>query len=67
MKLRYGFIVVCLGLVFVFAGHMDAQDAAREHVAYCNNVKDGVLPDYNGTYKSECTSEKLQEISKILR
>lgn len=43
-------IVLALGIV----GHMDFEDAQQEEISYCENVRDKVWPDYNGTYKSEC-------------
>lgn len=48
-----------IGLLFVIAafivvGMMDKQDAELEQQRYCNNVRDGVWPDYHGTFKDEC-------------
>lgn len=56
-------IVAALGIV----GSMDYKDEVREQVAYCENVKAGMWPDYNGTYEAECTAEKLEEFRNILR
>lgn len=56
-------VVVIVGVV----GNMDFQDEVREQLSYCENVKAGVWPDYDGTYKTECTAEKLEEFKKILR
>lgn len=39
---------------FGFVGAMDAEDAERQTALYCDNVKSGVWPDYEGTYVSEC-------------
>lgn len=43
-------IVAALGLV----GAMDAEDAEQQAALYCDNVKSGVWPDYEGTYVSQC-------------
>lgn len=56
-------VFVAVGLV----GRMDFEDEVREQIAYCENVKAGVWPDYDGTYKTECTAEKLEEFKNILR
>lgn len=56
-------IVAALGVV----GNMDFKDEVREQIAYCENVKAGVWPDYNGTYKAECTPEKIKEFYEFLR
>lgn len=39
---------------FGFVGAMDAEDAEQQAALYCDNVKSGVWPDYEGTYVSEC-------------
>ena len=56
-------VFVAVGLV----GRMDFEDEVRQQIAYCENVKAGVWPDYDGTYKAECTAEKLEEFKNILR
>ena len=56
-------VFVVVGLV----GRMDFDNEVREQIAYCENVKAGVWPDYKGTYKTECTAEKLKEFQNILR
>lgn len=56
-------VFVAVGLV----GRMDFEDEVRQQIAYCENVKAGVWPDYDGTYKTECTAEKLEEFKNILR
>lgn len=56
-------VVVVIGIV----GNMDYEDAVREQLSYCDNVKAGVWPDYDGTYKTECTPERIAEFQKILR
>lgn len=56
-------VVVAIGI----AGSMDFADEVREQLAYCDNVKAGVWPDYAGTYKAECTPERIKELENILR
>lgn len=43
-------IVAALG----FVGAMDYEDAKAEEALYCDNVKSGIWPDYEGTYVSQC-------------
>lgn len=43
-------ILFVMGLV----GNMDYQDEVAEANAYCQNVAEGVWPDYNGTYDRWC-------------
>ena len=43
-------IVTMSGLV----GMMDFNDELNSVEIYCQNVKDGVWPDYEATYRKEC-------------
>jgi len=43
-------ILFTMGMV----GNMDYQDEVAEANAYCQNVAEGVWPDYNGTYDRWC-------------
>lgn len=55
MKARQVFGLLLIGACVVIVGIMDKQDAELEHKAYCNNVREGVWPDYKpGRYKDEC-------------
>lgn len=40
--------------VFGFVGHMDYEDQQAEQAHYCDMVKAGYWPDFQGTYQSEC-------------
>lgn len=60
-------IAVAVVAAFGIVGSMDYKDEVREQVTYCENVKAGLWPDYNGTYKAECTAERLKEFENILR
>lgn len=40
--------------VFAFVGHMDHEDEKAAQVQYCEMVKAGHWPDYQGTYRREC-------------
>lgn len=42
-----------LGLMFVI-GSQDYKDELQQQSEYCKNVKSGVWPDYQGTFKKEC-------------
>lgn len=56
-------VIVAIGIV----GNMDYKDEVRQQIAYCENVKAGVWPDYDRPYKTECTPDKLKEFQNILR
>lgn len=56
-------IVAALGLV----GAMDAEDAEAQAALYCDNVKSGLWPDYEGTYVSECEkTHGPKKVEKVL-
>ncbi len=42
---------------FGVVGSMDYEDAKAEEALYCSNVKNGVWPDYKGTYAKVCEAE----------
>ena len=48
--------VVLLALLGLFglAGAMDYEDQQAEQARYCEMVKAGYWPDYQGTYRREC-------------
>lgn len=43
-------VLVLLGIV----GAMDAEDAQLDADNYCEMVKAGYWPDYQGTYRTQC-------------
>ncbi len=49
-------IAVLLALLGLFglAGAMDYEDQQAEQEHYCEMVKAGYWPDFNGTYRDEC-------------
>lgn len=47
-----GFLLVLA--VFGFVGHMDYEDEQAAQAQYCEMVKAGHWPDYQGTYRREC-------------
>lgn len=44
------FVVLALGIV----GGMDAEEAERQEVEYCDKVSRGIWPDYDGDYAQRC-------------
>lgn len=59
--------VVVFVLLFGVSGRLEYEDAVAEEALYCDNVKSGIWPDYDGTYVSECEKEhgpkKVEKIS----
>ena len=53
-------IAVLLALLGLFglAGAMDYEDQQAEQENYCDMVKAGYWPDFQGTYRSECRTPK---------
>lgn len=41
-------------LAFGIVGHFDYEDEVAAEALYCDNVKAGIWPDYEGTYKKDC-------------
>ncbi|AMW36186.1 hypothetical protein [Xanthomonas phage XAJ2] len=57
MKERIVHIAIGLGLGFVLmsiAGCLIKQEVEAEQKQYCDNVRDGVWPDFRKTFKAEC-------------
>lgn len=52
--------VVLLALLGLFGlvGAMDYEDQQAEQERYCEMVKAGFWPDFNGTYRAECRQPK---------
>lgn len=44
--------------IFGLAGAMDYEDQQAEQEHYCEMVKAGHWPDYQGTYRRECLPPK---------
>lgn len=66
-RYQVALIAVAVLLAIGFVGNMDFQDEVREQIAYCENVKAGTWPDYNGTFATECTPDNLKKLSEFLR
>lgn len=47
-------LLIMFALAFVAVGQADYEDAKREADTYCQNVAEGVWPDYEGTYAEHC-------------
>ena len=57
MKAKTVLIGIAIGLALGVVGSMDYEDAKAEEALYCNNVKSGIWPDYEGTYAKVCEAE----------
>jgi hypothetical protein len=54
---RNWLIAIAVFLAVGLVGRMDFEDEVREQIAYCENVKAGLWPDYEGTYAKVCEAE----------
>ena len=57
-RYRIAAIATALVLLLGLAGHMDYEDQQAEQAHYCEMVKAGFWPDYQGTYRRECRTPK---------
>lgn len=57
-RYRIAAIVAALFLLLGIVGRMDADDAKLQQDQYCDMVKAGYWPDFQGTYRSECRTPK---------
>ena len=45
--------------MLLIVGTADVEDTEQEQIAYCDNVRDGVWPDFKEIYATDC-KEVLQ-------
>lgn len=57
MSKRTFFAGVAVCLLLGLIGAKDAQDEDIQAAQYCYNVKHGIWPDYEGSYKKDCRTE----------
>ena len=50
--------IVTALLLWIAVSTMDYDDAQRAEIEYCQHVRDGLLPDWKGTYKPGCEGEE---------
>ena len=59
--------VLAIAAAFGIVGGMDYEDEKAQQALYCDNVKSGLWPDYEGTYVSECEKthgpKKVEKVS----
>lgn len=53
-RYRMAAIAAALVLLFGLAGRMDYEDQQAQEALYCDMVKAGHWPVYQGTYRREC-------------
>lgn len=65
-KIKLSFALLALLLLMGVVGRMDYEDEQAQAALYCDNVRNGIWPDYEGTYKKFCeTGEKsLDELNR---
>ena len=49
--------IVTVLLLWIIASTMDYDEAQRAEIEYCQHVRDGLWPDYKGTYDKVCEEE----------
>ena len=50
--------IVTALLLWIIASTMEYSDAQRAEIEYCQHVRDGLWPDFKGTYKPDCEGEE---------
>lgn len=60
-NLLYGiFFAACLIFALVVVGRADAIEAEQAAAMYCDMVRSGAWPDYNGNYDDLCLGGELK-------
>jgi len=57
-KIKGLFALLAFILLMGVVGQMDYEDEQAQAALYCDNVRTGVWPDFEGTYKKYCESEE---------
>ena len=52
---------IALFIVFGAVGRWDFEAEQADHAHYCEMVKAGHWPDYQGTYRNECQPPKIAQ------
>lgn len=52
-------ILLIVVFMLLIVGTADVEDTEQEQIAYCDNVRDGVWPDFKEIYATDC-KEVLQ-------
>ena len=50
--------IVTALVIWIAVSTMDYNDAQRAEIEYCQHVRDGLWPDWKGTYKPGCEGEE---------
>ena len=50
--------IVTALIIWIAVSTMSYDDALREQAEYCRHVRDGLWPDWKGTYKPGCEGEE---------
>lgn len=59
-RYRMAAIATALVLLMGLVGRMDYEDQQADQAHYCEMVKAGFWPDFNGTYRRECLPPKSE-------
>lgn len=49
--------IIIVMAIWIAVSTMDYNDAQRAEIEYCQHVRDGLWPDYKGTYDKVCEEE----------
>lgn len=63
MRIIFGLVAIIV-MLYGIVGRMDMEDEEAAAVAYCENVRDKVWPDYKGIYKKECKNISSQRLTQ---
>lgn len=54
--------IVCV--LMSLTAQMDMDDALQQQRVYCDNVYNGVWPDYEKSYSTQCEKDDIKKVSK---
>lgn len=61
------FVTVIIISLLVLSCEMESEDKASELVAYCQNVQDGVWPDYEEKFDSACSEKDVKDLKSFIK
>lgn len=58
---RFLFVAVAMTIALSLAAQMDEADARAAAANYCDNVYNGIWPDYDNIYSEQCEKDDVKK------